>query len=71
MQIASEDKIAYFHLWPHARPWRLAKPEPMMRCVPDAKQVAALLTGAWMTSTGLSNIERQDIQLEQAGAQTA
>jgi hypothetical protein len=71
MQIATEDKIAYFHLWPHARPWRLAKPEPMMRCVPEAKQVAALLTEAWMASTGFSNIERQDIQLEQTGAQTA
>jgi len=71
MQIATEDKIAYFHLWPHARPWRLAKPEPMMRCIPEANQVAALLTEAWMASTGLSNIERQDIRLEQTGAQTA
>jgi hypothetical protein len=33
--------------------------------------VAALLTEAWMASTGLSNIDRQDIRLEQAGAQTA
>jgi len=70
MQIATEDKIAYFHLWPHARPWRLAKPEPMMRCVPEAKQVAALLTDAWMASTGLSNMDTQDIRLEQTGAQT-
>ena len=41
------DKIAYVHLWPHARPWRLARPEPMLRCVADAGQVAALLTAAW------------------------
>ena len=71
MQIATEDKIAYFHLWPHARPWRLATPEPMMRCVPEAKQVAAILTEAWMSSTGLSKIVKQDIQVEQAGVQTA
>ena len=71
MQIATEDKIAYFHLWPHARPWRLATPEPMMRCVPEAKQVAAILTEAWMSSTGLSKIAKQDIQVEQAGVQTA
>jgi hypothetical protein len=49
----------------------LAKPEPMMRCVPDANQVATLLTEAWIASTGLSNRERQDIRLEQTGAQTA
>lgn len=71
MQIATEDKIAFFHLWPHVRPWRLARPEPMMRCVPHAKQVATLLTEAWMTSTGLSNIEKKEIRLEQTGVQTA
>ena len=71
LQIATEDKIAYFHLWPHARPWRLAKPEPMMRCVPDAKQVAELLTEAWVASTRRGRMDAQDIQVEQAGAQTA
>jgi hypothetical protein len=71
MQIATEDKIAFFHLWPHARPWRLGKPEPMMRCIPQAQQVATLLTEAWMANTGLSKIAAQEIQAEQAGAQTA
>jgi hypothetical protein len=71
MQIATEDKIAFFHLWPHVRPWRLAKPEPMMRCIPEAQQVAKLLTEAWKASTGLSKIEPQDIAVEQARAQTA
>ena len=71
MQIATEDKIAFFHLWPHVRPWRLAKPEPMMRCVPEAKKVAILLTEAWMSSTGRGRIAVQDIQVEQAGVQTA
>ena len=71
MQIGTEDKIAFFHLWPHVRPWRLANPEPMMRCIPDAKQVATLLTEAWMTSTGLSKLEAQDLAVEEVGAQTA
>ena len=71
MQIATEDKIAFFHLWPHVRPWRLATPEPMMRCVPEAKRVAKILTDAWMQSTGLSNITTQDIGVGQSGVQTA
>jgi hypothetical protein len=71
IQIATKDKSAYFHLWPHARPWRLATPEPMMRCVPEAQQVAAILTDAWIASTGLSKMTAQGIQVEQAGVQTA
>ena len=71
MQIGTEDKIAFFHLWPHVRPWRLAKPEPMMRCIPDAKQVATLLTEAWMASTGLTKRETQDLAVEEVGVQTA
>jgi len=71
MQIATEDKIAFFHLWPHVRPWRLATPEPMMRCVPNAKVVAAILKEAWMASTGLNKMEVHDIQVLQTGVQTA
>jgi hypothetical protein len=71
IQISSEDKIAYFHLWPHARPWHLATPEPMLRCVPEAKKVAAILTEAWIASAGLSKKSAQETQIEQAGVQTA
>lgn len=39
-------RIGYVHLWPHARPWRVARPEPMLRGVPDAAQVAAILARA-------------------------
>jgi hypothetical protein len=46
------DRIAWLHLWPHARPWRVARPEPMLRCVPDAQRVARLLTQAWSQATG-------------------
>ncbi len=41
------DKIAYTHLWPHVRPWRFAKPEPMLRSIRDPQKVAEILTQAW------------------------
>jgi hypothetical protein len=47
LTLPSGDKIAYLHLWPHARPWRVAKPEPMLRCIADVERVSALLTDAW------------------------
>ncbi|KAB1074808.1 photosynthetic complex putative assembly protein PuhB [Methylobacterium planeticum] len=39
-------RIAYLHLWPHARPWHVAEPQPMLRAVPDARTVAGILAAA-------------------------
>ena len=38
--------VLYAKLWPHARPWRLLRPEPMLRCIPDAGVAATLLSRA-------------------------
>ena len=43
-------KVAYLLLWPHARPWRLAKAEPSLRAIPDAGRVAQLLSRALAAS---------------------
>ena len=37
------NKLAYPILWPFARPWRLRRPEIMLRCIPDAARVADLI----------------------------
>ena len=47
------DRIGWLHLWPHARPWHLARPQPMLRGLPQAAEVATLLTQAWSAATGL------------------
>lgn len=44
--LGGNGRIGYLHLFPHARPWHLRKPEPMLRCVPDAGRVAAILAQA-------------------------
>ncbi len=49
------ERIAYLHLWPHARPWRLARTQPMLRCLPDAVAVGALLAHA-MRESSTSNL---------------
>jgi hypothetical protein len=46
LALAGPDRIAYLHLWPHARPWRIARAEPTLRTVPDAAAVSALLMSA-------------------------
>jgi hypothetical protein len=40
-------RIAYLQLWPHARPWRLARTQPMLRCLGDGQAVSAQLAHAW------------------------
>ena len=50
--LSGGDRIGWLNLWPHARPWRIARPEPMLRCIPDARTFATRLQSAWTQSTG-------------------
>ncbi len=54
LALKGTDRIAYLHLWPFARPWRLARPEPTLRGVPDAASVARVLSVAWSQATGVT-----------------
>lgn len=47
LQLRGDTRIAYLHLWPHARPWLFAKPQPMLRCLADAQGVSRQLADAW------------------------
>jgi len=40
------NKIAWLNLWPHVRPWRVKRPEPTLRAIPDAARVAGILAAA-------------------------
>ena len=53
LTMAEGDKVAYLLLWPHARPWRLSRPEPMLRAVPDGARVAGILARALAAAAGL------------------
>jgi hypothetical protein len=46
LTLADEDRLGWFILWPHCRPWRLSRPQPSLRCLPGAQAVADLLAGA-------------------------
>lgn len=48
--LSTGDRIAYLVLWPHARPWKLARPQPMLRSVPDAARVATILGRALLSA---------------------
>ena len=46
LSLTGEDRLAYLHLWPHARPWQIKDTAPMLRAVPHANQVAEILATA-------------------------
>jgi hypothetical protein len=43
-------RIGWLQLWPHARPWRVQRTQPMLRCLPEAEHVAGLIRQAWLAA---------------------
>ena len=50
MTIAGPAKLGIVTLWPHARPWKVVTPQPMLRAIPDAQGVAALVARACLAA---------------------
>lgn len=46
LSLQGKDRLAYLILWPHARPFRFKKPEPMLRAVPEGEKIATFLVDA-------------------------
>ena len=51
LQTAQHGGLAYLFLWPHVRPWHVARAEPMLRSIPNAERVSALLGRALAASS--------------------
>lgn len=47
LELAGNDRMGWLHLWPHARPWQLRRPQPSLRCLADVDAVSALLVQGW------------------------
>jgi hypothetical protein len=53
LALRGDTRIAWLHLWPHARPWLLKQPQPMLRGLGDAQAVSDLLARAWTLANAL------------------
>jgi hypothetical protein len=60
LALLGSSRISPLVAWPHVRPWRLARPEPALRCIPDAERVARLLAEAAETRLSMPVIRRTD-----------
>ncbi|RTL23724.1 MAG: PH domain-containing protein [Burkholderiales bacterium] len=64
LSLCGTDNIAYAHLWPHARPWRVRRTQPMLRGLVDAQVVAQTLARALQQAEAA----RQVLPLRAVGA---
>jgi len=55
-----EERIGYALLWPHARPWRIARPQPSLRWLDDVEEAAAVLTRSAMAAGDFEEHEAGD-----------
>jgi len=46
LELRDGNRIGYLFLWPHARPWQLSRPQPMLRGLPEVGPVAEQLRDA-------------------------
>ena len=60
LTLTGRNRISYLICWPHVRPWRMAKCEPALRCIPDAQATARLLAEAASTQLAMPVVSRVD-----------
>lgn len=53
LSLTGRQPVSYLVLWPHVRPWRFSPVEPMLRGVPEADQVAGILSAALQAANAL------------------
>lgn len=54
LTLAPDHKIAWLALWPHARPWRVKRAEPMLRAVPVTSGAAQIISRALAASASMA-----------------
>ncbi|MEM7546225.1 MAG: photosynthetic complex putative assembly protein PuhB [Pseudomonadota bacterium] len=68
LTLSGRNRISYLICWPHVRPWRMARCEPALRCIPDAEAVATILAEAAQNQLAQPVIERIDASVSDHGA---
>lgn len=65
MSLNGDRLLGYVLLWPHVRPFKFANPQPMLRAIPDAQNVAKILAEA---ASNLAPIEQNLTEIKDAPA---
>jgi len=58
LELSEPRKFSFFVLWPHSRPWKFTHPEPALRSIDNAKEVALILSEAAKTEVNAPKISK-------------
>ncbi len=67
LRLHPDDRIGALHLWPHVRPWRFARAEPMLRALPAVEPVGRLLAQALAASLEGDDRARRGARQDERG----
>lgn len=45
-ELIGDTRLSYLMTWPHIRPWKMARTQPALRCIPDAREVGRIFADA-------------------------
>jgi len=62
LTLLSAPRMGYLAFWPHVRPWTVGTPRPMLRAVPDAANVAALVARTCLAANPGGQIAVADVK---------
>lgn len=57
-ELIGQDRLSYLMTWPHVRPWKMARTQPALRCIPDAAKVAQMFAEAAETRVAQPQLSR-------------
>ncbi len=59
MELLGDTRLSFMMTWPHVRPWKIARCQPALRCIPDAQKVAGIFAEAAETRISEPQVSRQ------------
>ena len=62
LTLTGQQRLGYIALWPHARPWKVATPQPMLRAVPGASDIAALIARTCLAANPDGRVAAADMR---------
>lgn len=66
LAVIGRQRLGFLVLWPHARAWKLGKPQPTLRALPDAASVAALIARTCLAANPDGQMAQRGVPMQAA-----
>ncbi|MFZ7091415.1 photosynthetic complex putative assembly protein PuhB [Primorskyibacter sp. 2E233] len=61
LDLLGDTRLSYLVCWPHVRPWKIQRTQPALRCIPNAEEIAHLLSEAAEAQISTPKVARQTL----------